>query len=81
MLVNDTVVAESLTVPVDSLHDFTVVVPASVIGDGKHVKLTLDYDATIAPAEVESSTDTRQLAVAVATICFARSDSATNAAQ
>ncbi len=74
ILVNDSLVAESLVVPVNSLHDFTFSIPASAIGDGKQVKLTLDYDATIAPADVEPSSDTRQLAVAIDAIRFARSD-------
>ncbi len=73
VLINNILVADSVTVPVNSLHDFTFSVPADVIGNGKHVVLTLAYDAAIAPADVEPSDDTRQLAVAVATIRFARS--------
>ncbi len=75
VMINDTILAESATIPVDSLHDFTFSIPASAVGNGKHIKLTLDYDTAVAPADVEDSADTRQLALAIDTIRFARSDS------
>ena len=71
LLVNDVPLGESVSVSVDALHEYNFTIPAAVVGDGKHLKLTIDYDATIAPADVGEGTDTRKLAVAVDWIRFA----------
>ncbi len=70
LLVNDLPLSDPVTIPVESLHDFTFSIPANAIGDGKHVTLTFDYNATLAPSDVKTSGDTRQLAIAVDTIRF-----------
>ncbi len=72
LLVNDVPLGDPVTVSVDSLHEYYFSLPASVLGAGKHAKLTLDYDAVITPAEVGQGADTRKLAVAVDWIRFAR---------
>ncbi len=48
-----------------SLQTFTFTLPADVVGQGKHLTLTLDYDAVIVPKNVGQSEDPRKLAVAV----------------
>ncbi len=70
--VNGAPVGDPVTVTVDTLHDYSFAIPSGVIGDGKHVTLTLDYDAVIVPADVEPSSDTRKLAVAIDWIRFTR---------
>ncbi|MEO8393200.1 MAG: hypothetical protein ABI700_09425, partial [Chloroflexota bacterium] len=70
LLVNDVPLGDPVTVSVDSLHEYQFTLPASVLGAGKHAKLTLDYDAVIAPADVGQGADTRKLAVAVDWIRF-----------
>lgn len=70
LLVNGQPVGEPVVVGVDSLAPFTFTIPANVIGDGQHVTLTLDYDATVVPAEVGQGEDRRRLALAVDTITF-----------
>jgi len=49
----------------NSLQQFTFKLPADVVGQGKHLTLTLDYDAVIVPKDVGQSEDPRKLAVAV----------------
>jgi hypothetical protein len=70
LLVNGTALADPATITVDSLHNYTFSIPASLVADGNHLKLTLDYDAWIVPVEVGQSADTRRLAVAVDWIRF-----------
>jgi hypothetical protein len=69
-LVNDQPVGEPITVAVEPLQPYTIHVPVDVIGDGQHLKLTLDYDATVAPADIGQGGDTRKLALAVDKIEF-----------
>ncbi len=76
LLVNGTPLGDPVTVTVDSLHTYRFSIPANLVGDGKHLKLTLDYDAVVVPAEVGQSADTRKLAVAVDWIRFTRTDQA-----
>jgi hypothetical protein len=76
LLINDTPLAEPVPVTVDSLHNYTFPIPATLVGGGKHLKLTLDYDAVVVPADVGQSADTRKLAVAVDWIRFTRTDQA-----
>ncbi|MBI1255879.1 MAG: hypothetical protein GC204_00265 [Chloroflexi bacterium] len=71
LLINDEPVSDPVTVTPDALHPYSFSVPAEVIGSGQHLKLTLDYDATVVPAEVGQGSDSRKLAVAVDTISFA----------
>ena len=71
LLINDQPVGDPVTVTVDALHPYTFSIPADVIGDGQHLTLTLDYDATVVPALVGQGSDSRKLAVAVDTIVFA----------
>ena len=70
-LINGQQVGDPVTVTVDALHPYTFPIPANLIGDGQHLDLTLDYDATVVPALVGQGSDTRKLAVAVDTITFA----------
>jgi hypothetical protein len=51
-------------------HSFTV--PSEVIDDGEHLRLTLDYDGWIVPAESGHSGDPRRLALMVERIEFVR---------
>ncbi|MEP6985218.1 MAG: hypothetical protein ABI970_06460, partial [Chloroflexota bacterium] len=53
------------TVKPDSLQTFTFALPANLVGEGKHLTLTLDYDAVVVPKDVGQSDDPRKLAVAV----------------
>jgi hypothetical protein len=70
LLVNDAPMGDPVTISVDTLNEYTFSIPASVIGGGKGVTLTLDYDAVAIPAEVDQSADTRKLAVSVDWIRF-----------
>jgi hypothetical protein len=54
------------------MREYTFALPADVTADGKGVTLTLDYDATLTPADVGQGDDTRKLAVAVDYIRFTR---------
>lgn len=72
LLVNDTPLGDPVTVTPDALHDYTFQLPADVLGSGQAVRLTLDYDAVVIPANVGQGADTRQLAVAVDWIRFTR---------
>ncbi len=73
LLVNDVPLSLVSTAPSDnhalvqpnSLQIFTFALPAEVVGQGKHLTLTLDYDAVIVPKEVGQSEDPRKLAIAV----------------
>ncbi|MEP7294468.1 MAG: hypothetical protein ABI835_21945, partial [Chloroflexota bacterium] len=70
ILLNDQPLGDSVTVSVDVLHPYSFSIPAQLIGSGENLKLTLDYDATVVPADVGQGSDTRRLAVAVDTIEF-----------
>ena len=72
LLVNGEPLGEAVTVGTDALQEYSFPIPASVIGDGKQVTLTLDYDGWNVPAEIGAGADTRKLAVAVDWIRFAR---------
>lgn len=72
LLVNGVPVGEPVTVTTDALQAYRFLIPASVIGDGKRVTLTLDYDGWTVPAAVNAGEDTRKLAVAVDWIRFTR---------
>jgi hypothetical protein len=71
LLVNGTPAqGDTAMVPVGGLQTFTFTIPANVIGDGKHITLTLNYDAPDVPANLGASTDQRPLAIAVDWIRF-----------
>jgi hypothetical protein len=60
------------TVVPDSLQTFSYRLPADLVGEGRHLTLTLDYDGVIVPNEVGQSADERKLAVAVDWVEFDR---------
>lgn len=68
--VNDQPVGEPVTVSTAALLPYTFDLPAAALGDGRHVKITLAYDAVIVPADVGQSADPRRLALAVDTLRF-----------
>lgn len=68
--INDRPVGNPVRVGIDSFAPFTFTVPAALIGVGQHVKLTINYDATVVPADVGQGEDRRRLALAVDTIMF-----------
>jgi hypothetical protein len=69
VLVNGVTVG-TVTVPADTLTEFSVPVPADAIGSGKHVRVALIYDAPDVPSEVMQNTDPRPLALAVDWVRF-----------
>ncbi|NWF67937.1 MAG: hypothetical protein HXY40_02510 [Chloroflexi bacterium] len=62
--VNDMLIG-SVTVEAERFDVFTLAVPAEVIGDGRHITLTLAYDNTDTPAETGAGDDPRPLAIMV----------------
>lgn len=71
LLLNDQPVGEPVMVAVEPLADYRFHIPAALVGDGQHLRLTLDYDATVVPAQIGQGSDTRRLAVTVDTVTFA----------
>ncbi len=65
----------SVTIQTEGLQTISFTLPAETVREGKHLKLTLDYDAVIVPAEIGQSADRRPLAVAVDSITFQRGES------
>ena len=49
----------------DTLQTLTFSLPADVVGQGRHLRLTLDYDSVVVPKDVGQGSDGRKLAVAV----------------
>ncbi len=72
VLVNDTALDSAVSVATDSLQTFTFTLPAEIVGDGKHLNLTLDYDGWVVPNEVNQGGDLRKLALMVDWIRFER---------
>jgi len=72
LLVNDAPIGETQSVTIDSLNTYTYSLPADLVGDGKNIRLTLNYDSVIVPKEVGQSEDERKLAIAVDWIQFKR---------
>jgi hypothetical protein len=70
LLVNDQPVGEPANVIVDGLQDFIFDIPADLIGDGGHVRVSLVYDAVLVPVEIGQSEDERRLSVAVDRLRF-----------
>jgi hypothetical protein len=65
VLVNGQALGEAVTVETDTLQQFSLALPADVLGDGQNIKLSLVYDAVIVPEEVGQSADTRRLSIAL----------------
>jgi hypothetical protein len=65
VLLNGVPLGDPLTITTDALREYSVSIPAEVIGDGQHITLTLAYDAVVVPADVGQSADPRRLALAV----------------
>lgn len=63
--VNGVPLGEPVTVAPDTLQTLTFNLPADVVGDGKHLTLTLDYDNVVVPKDAGQGGDERKLAVAV----------------
>jgi hypothetical protein len=61
------------TVPVASLSLLEYDLPTALVGDGKHLTITLAYDGTDSAADLGLNDDPRQLAVMVDTVKFMRS--------
>ncbi len=74
LLVNGEPAGATVTVSTETLREYSFSVPKEMLGDGKRVTLTLDYDGWRVPAEVGAGADTRQLAVAVDWIRFTRQE-------
>ena len=72
LLANSVPIGDPVQVMPDSLQQFTFALPASLVGDGKHITITLDYDNVIVPEDVEQSEDGRPLAVSVDRLHFRR---------
>ncbi len=65
VLANGVPLGDPVTVTTDSLQTFSFNIPADVVEQGKHLTLTLDYDAVVVPKVVGQSGDERKLALAV----------------
>jgi len=74
--VNDQPLGDFVTVPIERLEEYTFHLPAEVVGNGKHLTLTLEYDTWRVPVQVGQSQDQRQLAVAVDWLRFTRQTTA-----
>jgi hypothetical protein len=72
LLVNDSVLENTVTVTEDALHEYTFDIPEQMLGDGKNVKLTLQYDTWSVPAEIGQGSDTRKLSIALDWLRFTR---------
>ncbi len=70
ILINDQPVGDAQTIAVEPLQPYTFHIPAALIGDGQHLKLTLAYDGTLVPAEIGQGSDQRKLAIAVDLLVF-----------
>jgi len=70
--VNGTPLQTTATVPTEGMQTFTFNVPAAVVGSGKHVAVTLNYDAPDKPVDLGVSQDPRPLAIAVDWIRFTK---------
>ncbi|MBI5961300.1 MAG: hypothetical protein HY866_21355, partial [Chloroflexi bacterium] len=72
LLVNGEPVGDPVIVPTETLTPLVFDLPASVIGSGQHLELTLAYDGWTVPAEAGQSGDQRRLALAVDWVEFAQ---------
>ncbi len=66
---------EVVQVTTDTLQTFTFTLTAEVVGQGKHLTLTLAYDSVIVPRDIGQSDDPRKLAIAVDWVRFERAES------
>lgn len=72
VLVNDVALSDTITISENALSEYSVAIPAEMLGDGKNVTLTLEYDSWAVPAEAGEGSDTRRLALAVDWLRFTR---------
>jgi hypothetical protein len=72
VMAGDTILGNPVTVQAGSLQTFTFTLPASLMGEGRHLALTLAYDAVVVPDEIGQSADPRRLSVAVDWLRFER---------
>lgn len=70
LLANGIPLGNPVQVETDNLQLFTFDLPAEVVGNGKHVNITLDYDGVVVPKDVGQSADGRPLAISVDRIRF-----------
>ncbi len=70
VMLDDTVISESLTVLTDLMQSFVLHLNADVIGDSLRHRIRFAYDSVIVPAEVGQSADQRALSVMIDTIDF-----------
>jgi hypothetical protein len=57
--------ANFVSITPDTLQTYNFNLPSNVIGDGHHLTITLEYDDTITPADINQGTDERKLALLV----------------
>jgi hypothetical protein len=74
LLVNDQAVGKTVRVTPDNLSAYTFTIPAESIGDGRHIKISFSYDATITPESLGMGADTRPLAISADWLQFERID-------
>jgi hypothetical protein len=72
LLLNEEPVSPEWTIEPGSLQTFAFTLPAEMVGDGQHVKLSLAYDTVVVPSEVGQSADPRPLSIAVDRLTFNR---------
>ncbi len=74
LLANGVPLGDAVTVKTDSLQTLTFTLPAEVVGAGKHITLTLDYDGVVVPKDAGQGSDERKLALAVDWIDFTKTN-------
>jgi hypothetical protein len=75
VLVNGQAIAQSTTITADSLREYAFFIPSDMIGDGKHLQITLTYDMTLTPQSLGMGDDLRQLAISADWLQFERTSS------
>jgi hypothetical protein len=68
--VNGVELADSFSAAPDFMGDFTVPIPADLLGDGSHVEITFVYDSAQSPQELGLGDDTRRLSFALDWVRF-----------
>jgi hypothetical protein len=70
VLVNDQPLGNAITVSEKGLQTYTFKLPKTLVGAGKHLIITLDYDKWLVPKDIGQGGDQRKLAVNVDWIRF-----------
>jgi hypothetical protein len=70
LYVNDIEIGDGWTVMPTALGEFSALLPADVVGDGRNLRLRFAYDAGVVPAEAGQGSDMRRLSVAVERIAL-----------